>query len=336
MNFSKASKTIDERMNFLLSDNKLSTLFTFSVKRYKDNAILGEHDFDNKIITINKDDLYISFSFNKGKRNYTPIPKILVNDTIVDKIFITQCHEVVHAKEFSFPRENIPEDERERIALEDICCTNPSFIFDNHDKLLLEARATKQSIYMARNYFMNQENLSLEEANQKVVNAINQSPNKLNIAQNKKFISFAEIEKASDSLIADAKAQTFHKTFSADEKSCFLYSSFHARDYETFRKIDKLNNKIAELGFTNEFYNTLSATDKLYLNATINYEFYDEYKKLNPEIRDLPERLQRWSDIEAINPYKLDLEYFQDRLVEFQREKERKLEKEIEPSSGRF
>jgi len=352
MLYTTAIRQAKEDMEKILSQEGLEN-YSFSLKRMKQSYTKGEHNFDNKEIRINTDVLFFNIERKDDVPIYTPFPKPFIQQAVLDAMRISFCHEVVHAKDFSFPMERLEtKEERERFALEDIACTNPKFYkgspcqtYTNYTKISFEARAFTKSITMARDFIMENESVSLEEANQRIVNALNheikegsvfkvlrENPN-YNPYYNpmrdgeyipglhKKYLddisfhNFEEVEQEINNLLDASKNHDFID-YEFSKKPPGAFDAAYVK-YEFQDKIKEINKDIEALGFTREFYCTLSQQEKLYYNAAIAIKYYDRYKELNPNCRTLPERLERHKEAGFLDLEKLDISYFERKLETF-------------------
>lgn len=352
MLYTTAIRQAKEDMEKILSQEGLENYY-FSLKRMKQSYTKGEHNFDNKEIRINTDVLFFNIERKDNAPIYTPFPKPFIQQAVLDAMRISFCHEVTHAKDFSFPMERLEtKEERERFALEDIACTNPKFYkgspyqtYTNYAKISFEARAFTKSITMARDFIMNNENVSLEEANQRIINALNyeisdsslfkvmrKNPNYnpyYNAMRDGEYIPGSSKEYLDDISFHnfDEVEQAINNVLDASRNHDFIDYEYPRRPpgafdpiyvKQEFRdSIQEINKDIESLGFTREFYCTLSQKERLYFNAAIAIKYYDRYKELNPNCRTLPERLERHKEAGFLVLEKLDLSYFERKLKTF-------------------
>lgn len=348
MLYKDAIDKIKSRMEFLLKDNDLPD-YSLILKKEKSGNAKGEHDFDEKVIIINTSSLFIIPSKHPKQIS---IPKLDIPQQLLDFILITQCHETVHAKDFSFPLERFESaEERERFTLEDIACANPIFYGvesasfsqpSNYHRISFEARAFTQSVTMARDFLLNHDGLSLDEANNRIVEALNYKiseksvlhvnrpnpdydpqwylkPNHNPSSKNKYLddVSFHSF----DEVIVESK-KLMNKSDNHDWSSRIFGNKAIGTfpldlDPKKRKEIEEINKEIEDLGFTNDFYETLSPRDRLYLNASITLKFYDRYKEIVPDARNIKERFEQYKELGFLDTSRLDLEYFNKKLQIF-------------------
>lgn len=355
MNYFSSIQKLQERMKVLLKEHDIEE-YSFSLRRFKNLADKGTHNFDENKIEINIDNLFYNLTPTQSEQGfYSILPRISVPVKILDKILISQCHEVIHAMEFSDPIRNIGSKDLERTALEDICCIFDGFRKGNYINLSFEARAFSKSITMARDFLVKHENISQQQANERILEAVNfkaserdflkpvgYKPEKselfeflnLDIYKKPKFETFDDIIESCNEIIKNSENHTFNRVVFSEPESSFFSFPFYT--IESKADIERLNEKIKNLGYTKEFYASLNVKDRLYLQAAVIIEFYDEYKEINPDIKDLYGRLQKWSDANAINHYKLELEYFNDKLEIFRKSKEKERSSREDIKNGLF
>ena len=350
------------------------TDYSFSLERKRDISTKGEHDTENKKLSINTDLFHYTAKLPNEKFIYTIVPKPLISQVLLDTARITGCHEVVHAKDFSSPEERFETfEEKERFALEDIACTNPKFYYEegqplansNYHKISFEARAYTQSIYMARDMIMRSDNISQEQANQRIINVLNHkisrdslfhvdrenpnfNPYKTSLLdedlendttnpylKDVSFHNFEEVEQRIKQII-DASNNYSWKQLSIKKYIPGIFPT-SGLDKANKEKVDAINKDIKSLGFSEDFYLYLQPVDRLYLHATLAIKFYDRYKEVNPNIRNLPERLEKYTNMKVLDLNKLDIRYFERKLEDFLKEHpEFDKEKSPERGSGLF
>ena len=359
MDFLSARLLIEKRMKEILSKEKIDSNFSYSFEKFNDMTKGGSFNQELKLIRINTDALriYIKYRNSDGDISYlnTHLPNPVISNSITDKILVNQYHETVHCKDFSFPAQSISsKEDLKRIALEDLASVNRGFYKLHYSHLLFETRAFTKSIYKARDFLVETEGISIEEANSRIVDALNynisiNSPlhmlrenpdyqkniSALSLAEYtgtacKKYLdditfhNFSEVDKKCKDLEFSAKIYSFNQMFYKDGP--FTFFRLDSSTTADIEELDKLNDKVSAFGFTISFYNSLSQFEKLSLEVTILKEFFEDYKILNPNAQDLYRKIEFWSDLKILDPSSFDLDYFKSLYQLFQYKQSLKIE----------
>lgn len=351
MNFFESKQLLQDRLDNLLEKENLNSVFTSSFLRMKNITKGGSFNLEDKQIKINIDRLFLHYKTKDVHGNdlyfYTIFPLTNVTQSILDRILAYECHEVVHARDFSNPLKSISKpNDLYRIALEDLASLNTSFYKEHYTKLLFEARAFTESISMTKELLINKDGISESEAEQRILNAINldistdslfhykrKNPNFVKggsftssgeyivgtaneYLDDVSFHSFEELEETMQNFMNKSINHTFDFPKSMTNQIVF-FKYEHNPDLDIYA-LNELNSKISELGFTLDFYKSLSVLDKIKLNITIYKEYFDDYKLIDPTAQSLEERIKYWRDLGIIDPKEFDLHYFEEKLIVFQ------------------